>query len=392
MTFSNSMKTLLPQIASHDPNDLLGRYARTAGTRLSRESVAGMTFLVIGAGALGNEAVKNLGLLGAGKVIVVDPDKIEISNLSRSVFFRPDDCGRSKAETLRDSLGSTFPDTHWDSQDCEIADLGYGVLSGTNLILTCVDNDLARVEAAWLALCLDIPMIDAGLGGPDYWQGRVSFFAGRRSACFCCKLSPRRRRELLSLALSTGHSCWERNANIPLPSTPTMAAIIGGLQVDFGLQCFGRFNNPEMDKIKSPTIEICLGSSPTLRKFVTPISPVCPLHDAVPQRLAALPHCRASARELLDSQSADAVDFDWPICTAARCIDCGSEYRPMRRVAWFRRRRFCAHCRSHRILENETLFSLNRNSPWVDTPLIDLGLPQHHLYALRRETMMEEQG
>jgi len=48
------------------------------------ESVA----LVLGAGALGNEIVKNLCLLGVGHIRIVDMDVVENSNLSRSTLFR----------------------------------------------------------------------------------------------------------------------------------------------------------------------------------------------------------------------------------------------------------------------------------------------------------------
>ncbi|CAN5451589.1 hypothetical protein BH10PLA1_BH10PLA1_10940 [soil metagenome] len=44
--------------------------------------------LVIGAGALGNEIIKNLALLGVGHVMIADKDTIENSNLSRSVLYR----------------------------------------------------------------------------------------------------------------------------------------------------------------------------------------------------------------------------------------------------------------------------------------------------------------
>jgi adenylyltransferase/sulfurtransferase len=343
-----------------------------------------MTFLVVGGGALGNEVLKNLGLLGAGRTIVVDPDRVEASNLSRSVFFRAGDCGCSKATTLRTRLTSLFPETQWESLDCEIADVGYGRLAGINLILTCADNDLARVEAAWLALCLDVPMMDGGLGGPDYWQGRVSFFSGRRAACFCCKLTPRRRRELLSLSLAAGRSCGQRTETT-LSSTPTMASIIGAFQVDFGLKCLhelAKSDRKNKSDRQSHTIEISLGSAPALQQFATPLSKRCPLHDAAPLRRFALPHPRASARDLLESEGAETVDLDWPMCTTARCLDCGSDWQPMRRVAWLRRHGACLRCRSHRILETETVSSLDLNSRWIDTPLVEIGLPDHHLYAV----------
>src|SRR3977135_3033483 len=53
--------------------------------------------LVIGAGALGNELLKNLSLLGIGNVVVADMDRIENSNLSRSVLYRAKDNGQLKA-------------------------------------------------------------------------------------------------------------------------------------------------------------------------------------------------------------------------------------------------------------------------------------------------------
>jgi glutamyl-tRNA reductase len=54
-----------------------------------QESLKQATVLVGGAGALGNEVIKNLALLGIGRLIILDRDTIEVSNLSRTVLFRP---------------------------------------------------------------------------------------------------------------------------------------------------------------------------------------------------------------------------------------------------------------------------------------------------------------
>jgi len=364
---------------------VLLQHSHAAKTRLLQEWLTEQTICVVGGGALGNEVLKNLGLLGARQVVVVDPDKVEISNISRSVFFRASDCGRPKAATLCVSLTSAFPGTQWRSCDSEIADVGYGELDSASVVFTCVDSDLARVEAAWLAMCLDIPMVDAGLGGPDSWQGRVSVFPGRQSACFGCKLSPRRRRDLLSLALSTSHSCWQNGEATRSSSTPTMASLIGALQVEFGLQCLAEFGSHTTNDLQSPTIEVSLGLTPSLRRFVTPVSQVCPFHDAAPQQCVPLPYSQATARELLGSQGGDKVDLDWPICVAACCLDCRSEWHPMRRVAWLRRHGSCPHCGNRRILEKETVCTLDRNSILADVPLVELGLPPNHLYAIRRK-------
>ncbi|MFQ5422024.1 MAG: ThiF family adenylyltransferase, partial [Anaerolineae bacterium] len=56
-----------------------------------QEIVRDATVLIVGAGALGNEVLKNLALMGIGHLIIADFDTIEDSNLSRSVLFRTSD-------------------------------------------------------------------------------------------------------------------------------------------------------------------------------------------------------------------------------------------------------------------------------------------------------------
>src|SRR5258706_15167955 len=63
-----------------------------------QQRVRDTRILVIGAGALGNEILKLLALIGSGWTLVYDPDRIERSNLSRSVLFRETDEGGHKAE------------------------------------------------------------------------------------------------------------------------------------------------------------------------------------------------------------------------------------------------------------------------------------------------------
>ena len=60
--------------------------------------------LIVGAGALGNEIVKNLAFLGFGKITVVDFDSVEYSNVSRGMF-EFSDIGKNKAEVLAKRMG-----------------------------------------------------------------------------------------------------------------------------------------------------------------------------------------------------------------------------------------------------------------------------------------------
>src|SRR5580658_3136907 len=75
-----------------------------------QEKIAKCRLLVIGAGALGNEILKNAALLGFTQVVIVDMDRIEVSNLSRAVLYRLEDVGRFKADTAASAYLSFAPD------------------------------------------------------------------------------------------------------------------------------------------------------------------------------------------------------------------------------------------------------------------------------------------
>ena len=74
-----------------------------------QEKLRSARVLVIGAGALGNEILKNLALLGFANIVVVDLDSIEASNLSRSILYRATDVGRRKADAAADAVRNIYP-------------------------------------------------------------------------------------------------------------------------------------------------------------------------------------------------------------------------------------------------------------------------------------------
>src|SRR5678809_807750 len=90
-----------------------------------QQKVSSARILVIGAGALGNEVIKNLALLGVGHILIVDMDRIEASNLSRSVLFRESDEGNFKAQTAARAARNIYPGIDAKSIDGNLlADVG----------------------------------------------------------------------------------------------------------------------------------------------------------------------------------------------------------------------------------------------------------------------------
>src|SRR5690554_4196160 len=93
-----------------------------------QEKLTAARILVVGAGALGNEVLKNLALLGVGSVHIVDFDEIEGSNLSRSVLFRSRDRGRSKAEAAAEAVMDINPEIKVQALCANvITDIGLGL-------------------------------------------------------------------------------------------------------------------------------------------------------------------------------------------------------------------------------------------------------------------------
>ena len=132
------------------------------------DSIQKMRCLVVGAGALGNEAVKDLVLAGFKRITVVDMDFIVTSNLSRCLFFRDGDVRKvMKAEVVASrasELDGTVEITPVVADIRDIDDWHY------DIVLGCLDNIQARMHVNAHAYHHNIPYID---GATDGMNGRV---------------------------------------------------------------------------------------------------------------------------------------------------------------------------------------------------------------------------
>jgi molybdopterin/thiamine biosynthesis adenylyltransferase len=182
--------------------------------------------LVVGAGALGNEIVKNLALLGWGNLLIADMDRIENSNLSRSVLYREADSGAAKSATAAAAAKSIYPQINVQAFDGNVVyDLGLGVFRWADVVIGGLDNREARLAINRNCYRLNRPWID---GAIEQIQGAARVFVPD-GPCYECTMSDLDWR-LLQKRRSCNLLSREEMEHGKTPTTPTISSIIAGVQ------------------------------------------------------------------------------------------------------------------------------------------------------------------
>jgi len=198
-----------------------------------QDKIAATRVLVVGAGALGNEILKNLALLGFQKVLVVDLDVIEISNLSRGVLFRTSDVGRAKADVAAESVRDLYPASQIQGMRANVVqDLGLGVFHWADVILGGLDNREARLFLNRSAWKMGKTWIDGAIEGLN---GVARVFEAGKPACYECTLGEvdwaiLHRRMSCNLLTAADEEAGK------VATTPTSSSVIAGIQVQEALK------------------------------------------------------------------------------------------------------------------------------------------------------------
>lgn len=184
--------------------------------------------LVVGAGALGNELVKNLALTGVGTVVVVDLDRVENSNLSRCVFFRPEDEGKPKADVVCSRAGEVNGDIRLIPVVGDVRHvIGLGDYAAFDVVLGGLDNRETRLHINRSCWKTSTPWIDGAIEG---LRGSMRVFVPPDSVCYECTMTARDRQ---LIAARRRCSLLTRDDMLAgkVPTTATSGSVVAAMQV-----------------------------------------------------------------------------------------------------------------------------------------------------------------
>jgi len=214
------------------PGSMLEKDERFSRFRLigwwDQEKLRSARVLVIGAGALGNEILKNLALLGFANIVVVDLDSIEASNLSRIILYRSSDIGRRKADVAADAVRNIFPEAQVHPITANVVHgMGLGLFAWADVVLAGLDNREARLwinRACWK---MNKPWIDGAIEGIN---GVARLFIPGKPPCYECTLGETDW-AILNKRMSCNLLALESDTEGKVATTPTISSIVAGLQV-----------------------------------------------------------------------------------------------------------------------------------------------------------------
>jgi adenylyltransferase/sulfurtransferase len=351
---------------------------RYGGLRLiswwRQERLAASRLLVVGAGALGNEVMKNLALVGVGTTYLIDLDEIEASNLSRSVLFRADDAGLPKAEVAARRARELNPEIkvipiHGDV----ITDVGLGLFAHVDLVIGCLDNREARLWVNRQCWKVGKPWIDAGI---QEIQGVVKVFVPPDSACYECAMTERDY-QLLNLRYSCPLLRRDEILAGKVPTAPTIASMMAALQVQEALKLLHGM------PVMAGTALVFNGVGNQFYSTRLPFRADCLSHETYPPATELPLGHAATVSQLLDTAGSElegtlTLGLDRELVLAVECPRCGWRQEVMRpRTRVRQAEATCPNCREPG--RPELVSAVEQGSSLAGRTLAAVGVPAYDI-------------
>ena len=346
-----------------------------------QDRLADATIMVVGAGAIGNELIKNLTLLGIGRILIIDMDSIENTNLTRSVLFSAEDVGKNKAEVAAERAHLMNPDVRTKAFVSNIIDdIGLGVFRRVDVVLGGLDNREARLAINQSCYKVNRPWID---GAIEALNGFARVFVPGKGACYECTMT-----ETDWMLINKRKSCalltHEQMNEGKIPTTPTSSSVIAGIQVQEMLKLIHSDRN----------LPVLVGKGFVFNGLT---------HDSYVVQYQEKPDCMShnvfenikemgwsvkstSIRDVAEQVKKDLgekalVELDREIATIASC-ECGENKRIMNPVHKLKGEMLtCPKCGKQ--MQFESRHSFDGTEEYADLTFEKLGIPLLHIVSGR---------
>jgi adenylyltransferase/sulfurtransferase len=148
--------------------------------------LAGSTVLIVGLGGLGSAASIYLTAAGVGRLVLVDFDKVDLSNLQRQILHQTSDIGRLKTASAREHLSAINP--HVELSVIDHALEGNELLEqvrDADVVVDASDNFRTRFMINQACVSAGTPLVSAAA---IRFEAQVSVFdsTGENSPCYRC--------------------------------------------------------------------------------------------------------------------------------------------------------------------------------------------------------------
>ncbi len=138
--------------------------------------------LMVGAGGLGAPAALYLAAAGVGRIGVVDPDTVALSNLQRQILYATGDVGRSKTAVTADRLTALNPEILVEPHAVALTPDNAGALiAGYDLVLDGTDDFTTRFATSDACVAAAKTLVSGAIAR---WTGQVGVFTGK--PCYRC--------------------------------------------------------------------------------------------------------------------------------------------------------------------------------------------------------------
>ncbi|KAL6708405.1 E1 ubiquitin-activating protein uba2 [Coniothyrium glycines] len=161
------------------------KFARQSLGGTLHQQINDARVLMVGAGGIGCELLKNLVLTGFGEIHIVDLDTIDLSNLNRQFLFRTEHIKKSKALVAKESAGRFNPNVKIEAYHDNIKEGRFNVawFKSFNIVFNALDNLDARRHVNKMCLAAKVPLVESGTTG---FNGQVQVIVKGETECYDC--------------------------------------------------------------------------------------------------------------------------------------------------------------------------------------------------------------